>query len=304
MDRLFGNMMGRQPRQEDSHMNDTAETVYISSLALLKMLKHAKSGIPLEVMGLMVGDKLDDYTIKCIDVFAMPQTGSETTIESIDEVFQADMVQMLRQTGRPESAVGWYHSHPGFGCWLSSTDVNTQKGYEQLDNRWVAVVIDPIQSVRGKIVIDAFRTYGDFLAIGDTENRQSTSNLGTVSKTKLSLKDLSKISYYNLLVDYRKNELETKMLLNIHKSKWDKGFKNKDVKESKENTLKKLDYVNDLCDRYSSFIESEINKSTQEVKMKNVGKFNPKDHLDMNVEEILDENINQCLTSMLNTLVF
>lgn len=23
--------------------------------------------------------------------------------------------------------VGWYHSHPGFGCWLSSVDVNTQQ---------------------------------------------------------------------------------------------------------------------------------------------------------------------------------
>ena len=23
--------------------------------------------------------------------------------------------------------VGWYHSHPGFGCWLSGTDINTQQ---------------------------------------------------------------------------------------------------------------------------------------------------------------------------------
>jgi proteasome lid subunit RPN8/RPN11 len=28
---------------------------------------------------------------------------------------------------RPEMVVGWYHSHPGFGCWLSSVDVNTQQ---------------------------------------------------------------------------------------------------------------------------------------------------------------------------------
>ena len=28
--------------------------------------------------------------------------------------------------GRMENVVGWYHSHPGFGCWLSSVDVNTQ----------------------------------------------------------------------------------------------------------------------------------------------------------------------------------
>ena len=28
-------------------------------------------------------------------------------------------------TGRPEDVVGWYHSHPGFGCWLSGVDVRT-----------------------------------------------------------------------------------------------------------------------------------------------------------------------------------
>ena len=45
--------------------------------------------------------------------------------------------------------VGWYHSHPGFGCWLSGVDVNTQQSFEQLNPRAVAVVVDPIQ-VRGR----------------------------------------------------------------------------------------------------------------------------------------------------------
>jgi proteasome lid subunit RPN8/RPN11 len=58
---------------------------------------------------------------------------------------------------RQETVVGWYHSHPGFGCWLSSVDINTQQSFEQLTPRAVAVVVDPIQSVKGKVVIDAFR---------------------------------------------------------------------------------------------------------------------------------------------------
>ena len=58
---------------------------------------------------------------------------------------------------RPEIVVGWYHSHPGFGCWLSGVDINTQQSFEQLHQRAVAVVVDPIQSVKGKVVIDAFR---------------------------------------------------------------------------------------------------------------------------------------------------
>ena len=175
----LGNLGGPQANAGpplDTKMNDTSEQIYISPLSLLKMLRHGKAGIPLEVMGLMLGDYVDDYTV--------PQSGTETTIESIDEGFQVKMVEMLKQTGRNEIVVGWYHSHPGFGCWLSSTDINTQKTFEQQVPRTVAVVVDPIQSVRGRVVIDAFRTYGDQgldlgLAIGGgNEMRQTTSNLG------------------------------------------------------------------------------------------------------------------------------
>jgi len=65
--------------------------------------------------------------ISCVDVFAMPQSGTSVTVESVDHVFQTKMLDMLKQTGRPEMVVGWYHSHPGFGCWLSNVDVNTQQ---------------------------------------------------------------------------------------------------------------------------------------------------------------------------------
>jgi len=56
----------------DTRLPDTGEQIYISSLALLKMLKHSRAGIPFEVMGLMVGEIHDDYTITVVDVFSMP----------------------------------------------------------------------------------------------------------------------------------------------------------------------------------------------------------------------------------------
>lgn len=112
------------------------------------MLKHGRAGVPMEVMGLMLGQWVDEYTVQVIDVFAMPQSGTTVSVESVDHVFQTKMMEMLKQTGRcvysfypctgkhvylatlgfrPEEVVGWYHSHPGFGCWLSSVDINTQQ---------------------------------------------------------------------------------------------------------------------------------------------------------------------------------
>ena len=56
------------------------------------------------------------------------------------------------------------------------------------------------------------------LSLSDTDQRQTISNLGKVKRNKgFSLKELSKISYYSILIDYRKNDLETKILLNLKK---------------------------------------------------------------------------------------
>lgn len=104
------------------------------------MLKHCRAGVPLEVMGLMLGEIVDEYTTKVVDVFAMPQSGNLVSVESVDPVYQKDMLDMLKQTQRNENVVGWYHSHPGFGCWLSSVDINTQvhilSNFSNPSNSW------------------------------------------------------------------------------------------------------------------------------------------------------------------------
>jgi COP9 signalosome complex subunit 5 len=42
--------------------------------------------------------------------------------------------------------VGWYHSHPSFGCWLSGIDVNTQELFQMSADPFLAIVVDPIKS--------------------------------------------------------------------------------------------------------------------------------------------------------------
>ena len=95
-------------------------------------------------------------------------------------------------------------------------DINTQQGFEMLNNRSVAVVVDPIQSVRGKVVIDAFRLINPHTTLTGKEPRQTTSNVGHVQKpTLISLARGLNRHYYNLVISYRKNVLEQKMLMNL-----------------------------------------------------------------------------------------
>ena len=149
----------------------------------------------------MLGEFVDDYTVRVVDAFAMPQSRTGVSVEAVDPVFQAKMLDMLKQTQRTEMVVGWYHSHPGFGCWLSGVDINTQqvskiiriniiffhKSFEQLNNKAVAVVVDPIQSVKGKVVIDAFRLINPQLALMGQEPRQTTSNCVHLNKPSIQV---------------------------------------------------------------------------------------------------------------------
>ena len=81
-------------------------------------------------MGVMLGEFVDDFTISVVDVYAMPQIASTVSVESVDPVYQTKMSELLKLVARREDCVGWYHSHPGFGCWLSMVDITTQKSFE------------------------------------------------------------------------------------------------------------------------------------------------------------------------------
>ena len=304
--RLLQSGLGmRQGGSGDMNLVDTSEQIYISSLALLKMLKHGRAGVPLEVMGLLLGELVDDYTIKVVDVFAMPQSGTGVSVESIDEAFQINMTEMLKLTGRGEMVVGWYHSHPGFGCWLSGVDMNTQQSFEQQLSRAVAVVIDPIQSVRGKVVIDAFRLINPQLLMRNMEPRQTTSNIGHLNKPSITavLHGLNR-HYYSLAINYRKNELEQSMLLNLQKKKWVQGLKVEDFQKREEENLKVVEEMLGLAETYNKWIQEEMKKTKQEMVVSTVGKLDPKKRLEQDVEQIMTQNILHSLSSMIDTVIF
>jgi len=281
-------------------MPDNGEVIHISSLALLKMLKHGRAGVPMEVMGLMLGEFVDDYTVQVIDVFAMPQSGTTVSVESVDHVFQTKMVDMLKQTGRPESVVGWYHSHPGFGCWLSSVDINTQQSFESLTSRSVAVVIDPIQSVKGKVVIDAFRLINPHSVLAGQEPRQTTSNIGHINKPSIQalIHGLNR-HYYSIAVNYRKTELEQAMLMNLHKRNWTEGLKLRDFKLHQENNEKAIKSMLTLSEAYNKSVQEESTLSVDQLKTRHVGKQDPKRHLEEAVEKAMGDQVVQNLGTML-----
>lgn len=136
-------------------------------------------------------------------------------------------MELLPRVGfKSDVIVGWYHSHPGFGCWLSFVDVKTQRSFEQLHKRAVAVVLDPVQSTGGRVVMDAFRCIDPMVMVMNREPRISTSVVGHLRKptTEARLRGLDKL-FYSMLVSPSANDpIEVAMLQNLRKSHWTKPF--------------------------------------------------------------------------------
>lgn len=114
----------------------------------------------------------------------------------------------------------------------------------------MAVVIDPIQSVKGKVVIDAFRLINPHTVISGREPRQTTSNIGHINKPSIQalIHGLNR-HYYSIAVNYRKTELEQTMLMNLHKRNWTEGLKLRDFCQHKEENEKAIK-VSDLISTY------------------------------------------------------
>ena len=185
----------------------------------------------------------------------------------------------------------------------------TQQSFEALNKRAVAVVVDPIQSVKGKVVIDAFRLINPQLMMmgGAHAPRQTTSNLGHLRKPSIQalIHNLNRHYYsINIAYAYRKNELEQKMLLNLHKRVWTSGLTVDDMAAHRAGNEKDMDEVLALCKEWSRRLDEEEGKTEKEAAVDNVGKLDPKKHLQQSMEELMTRNIAHTLGVMLDLVVF
>lgn len=192
--------------------------IKISALALLKMVMHARSGGNLEVMGMMLG-KVDGATMIVMDVFALPVEGTETRVNAQSQAYEymSTYVNAAKEVGRQENVIGWYHSHPGYGCWLSGIDVSTQLLNQSYQEPFVAIVIDPIRTMSsGKVNIGAFRTYPK----GYKPPDDGPSEYQTIPLHKIEDFGVHCNQYYSLDVSYFKSSLDKKLLDSLWNKYW------------------------------------------------------------------------------------
>ncbi|KAJ1830366.1 COP9 signalosome catalytic subunit rri1 [Coemansia sp. RSA 2706] len=195
--------------------------VEISSVALVKMVMHARSGGDIEVMGLMLG-KVVGNTMIVLDAFALPVEGSETRVNAQSESYEY-MTQYLERSqaaGQKEPVIGWYHSHPGYGCWLSGIDVATQMLNQQFQDPFLAVVIDPKRTMSaGKVDLGAFRTFPEEHTAGSGSGAGSD-GFQNVPLSKIEDFGVHSDKYYPLDVSYFKSTLDQRLMERLWRKHW------------------------------------------------------------------------------------
>ena len=125
--------------------------ISISDSAYNAIIKHAKEDQKIEICGILIGEVFKDPNGPYLEVsdiikgeHADNQAGqvmfTHETWEYINSVKDGQFPDKL--------IVGWYHTHPRFGIFLSDQDVFIQRNF--FDKPWqVAFVVDPVQEEEG-----------------------------------------------------------------------------------------------------------------------------------------------------------
>ncbi len=178
--------------------------ILIAATAIAKILSIDELDTSKESAGLLIGyiDKNNDnLIITDIDTGKQHQTSAYVVL---DDIALVEMVSKLNERGTGETILGWWHTHPGYGCFLSGTDKNTQQIYQNLFPRAIALVVDPIKYYRSRERADldmqffrmtdefnykplSFGIYFDEIAnhITNLSNRESTWEIPQLSERQV-----------------------------------------------------------------------------------------------------------------------
>ncbi len=130
--------------------------------------------------------------------------------------YMVQYLENLKKLNRHENILGWYHSHPGYGCWLSGIDVATQRLNQQWQEPFVAVVIDPHRTASaGKVEIGAFRTYPEGKAPQDSSSGYQSIPVSKIQDFGVHCKE-----YYPLEVGFFKSSLNARLFELLWKKYW------------------------------------------------------------------------------------
>jgi proteasome lid subunit RPN8/RPN11 len=125
----------------------------VGDTALVQMREHALAHPNEEIGGVLVGLRGDRQGMRAHAVAAIsaePAVGDRTRLTFTHDAWE-HIHRVLEEEYPDEDIIGWYHSHPGHGIFLSEHDTFIHRNF--FSAPWqVAVVVDPVRLTEGIFV--------------------------------------------------------------------------------------------------------------------------------------------------------
>ncbi|MFX1518017.1 MAG: hypothetical protein ACFFC6_17080 [Promethearchaeota archaeon] len=162
----------------DLNLESEPSRVKIHLKAYIKLalhaLKYANPDVPqkdwIEVIGLLTGHiESNDTPLACLvieDAFPIGH-GTNVNTQIHDPQSMVRVYNEIKSHNKNQIILGWYHSHPSYGAFMSQTDYETQVRYQRLGTRNsqitapIALVIDPTKISSSSYGFKIFRLKED-----------------------------------------------------------------------------------------------------------------------------------------------
>ncbi len=121
--------------------------IVCSDELLAQIEEHCFSQTRTEVGGFLVGEMVDGKSVVTHVIKAKHTAARMAQLTFTHDTWDAAFAEMAKI--KPDAQlIGWYHSHPNFGVFLSDHDKFIQTQFFASDGR-VTIVVDPIRGKRG-----------------------------------------------------------------------------------------------------------------------------------------------------------
>lgn len=112
-----------------------------------QIITHVRSELSREVGGMLVGTIGDGKAVVTAAIPALRAESGSANVTFTQDVWE-DILTSIDRDHPNEQIVGWYHSHPGFGVFLSDYDTFIHSNFFS-DPAMLALVVDPLSGDAG-----------------------------------------------------------------------------------------------------------------------------------------------------------
>lgn len=127
--------------------NKRPQRLVLSDDLLMDLERHAYSNLEAEVGGMLFGEIVDGNTVIAGSVAATTADAQQISLTFTHDVWE-DILKVGQERFEGKTIVGWYHTHPSFGLFLSEYDQFIQSNFFSNPGQ-IALVIDPIAGNMG-----------------------------------------------------------------------------------------------------------------------------------------------------------